>query len=245
MMDVGRSNSPPRPLIGILGWEAGNPDTLAQLEQIPGNIAHPGTFRFPVAYRRIAGAHYQTVVVRPSREVLKSMIRAAREMRREGIRAVTTSCGFNAVFQQELAAAVDIPVFASSLIQVPLVRRMLAPSQRVGILTASERCLTAEHLEKAGVTDEIPIRVAGLESSGEFSRILADPQAELNLERLAAEVVEIGRRLVENGDDVGALVLECTDLPPFAPTLRQTLGLPVFDIVTLTNWVHAAIVGVN
>ncbi len=232
-----------RPLIGILGWEAGNPDTLAQFEQIPGNIAHPKTFDFPVAYERITGASYQTVVVQPRAEVLASMLDAARAMERQGIRAIMTSCGFNAVFQRELASAVDVPVFASALLQVPLVHRMLRPDQSVGILTAAKKHLTTEHLANVGITGEIPIVVAGLEDSAEFSRILADPKATPIVERLESEVVDLARQLVSEERGTGAIVLECTDLPPFAAALRRALRLPVFDIVTLATWVHESLCG--
>jgi len=129
-----------RPLVGILGWEAGNVDTLAQLEMIPGNIAHPEAFDFPVDYERIAGAHYQTVVVQPNAGVLASMVDAAQAMERRGSRAILTSFGFNAVFQRELASAVNVPVFASALLQVPLVLRMLKPDQCVTIATRQD-CL--------------------------------------------------------------------------------------------------------
>jgi len=232
-----------RPAIGILGWEAGSPDTLAQFERIPGNIAHPDTFDFPVAYQRIAGAHYETVVVEPSAEVLASMLDAARAMERQGVRAIMTSCGFNAVFQRELAGAVDVPVFASALLQVPLVHRMLKPDQCVGILTAAEEHLTGAHLANVGITDEIPVCIAGLERSAEFTRILTDAKAEPDVDQLESEVVDLARRLVSQNRGTGAIVLECTDLPPFAAALRQALGLPVFDIVTLADWVYESICG--
>ena len=232
-----------RPYIGILGWEAGNPDTLAQLESIPGNIAHPETFDFPVAYERVAGAHYQTVVVSPDTDVLASMQDTARAMEQRGVRAILTSCGFNAVFQRELAGAVNVPVFASALLQVPLVHRMLRPNQCVGILTAAKRHLTRAHLANVGITDEIPVCIAGLESSEEFSRVLADPRAEPDVRKLESDVVALAQHLVAQNRDIGALVLECTDLPPFAAALRHALGLPVFDIVTLANWVYESICG--
>lgn len=232
-----------RPTIGILGWEAGNPDTLAQLERMHGNIAHPDTFDFPVAYERIPGAHYQTVVIQPSTDVLASMLDAAQAMERQGIRAILTSCGFNAVFQRELASAVDVPVFASALLQVPLVHRMLKPDQSVGVLTAAKEYLTKAHLASVGITDEIPICMAGLESSAEFSRILADPKAEPIVDKLESEVIDLAGRLVTENSNTGAIVLECTDLPPFAAGLRRALNLPVFDIVTLANWVYESICG--
>lgn len=232
-----------QPLIGILGWEAGNVDTLAQLEKIPGNIAHPETFDFPVDYQRITGAHYQTVVVQPNAGVLASMVDTARAMERRGIRAVLTSCGFNAVFQRELASAVEVPVFASALLQVPLVHRMLKPDQSVGIITAAEEHLTTAHLTSVGITDEMPICITGLENSTEFSRILADPKAEPVVEKLESEIVDLARRLVAEDRANGAIVLECTDLPPFAAALRRALRVPVFDIVSLANWVYESICG--
>jgi Asp/Glu/hydantoin racemase len=232
-----------QPLIGILGWEAGSVDTLAQLEKIPGNIAHPETFDFPVDYERITGAHYQTVVVQPNAGVLAAMVDAARAMERRGIRAILTSCGFNAVFQRELASAVDVPVFASALLQVPLVHRMLKPDQCVGIITAAEEHLTTAHLTSVGITEEIPICITGLENSAEFSRILADPKAEPMVDELEVEVIELARRLVAENQGTGAIVLECTDLPPFAAALRRALRLPVFDIVSLANWVYESICG--
>jgi len=218
-------------------------DTLAQLERIPGNIAHPETFDFPVAYERIAGAHYQTVVVQPSAGVLASMVDAARAMQRRGIQAILTSCGFNAVFQRELASAVDVPVFASALLQVPLVHRMLKPNQCVGIITAAEEHLTTAHLTSVGITDEMPVCITGLENSTEFSRILADPKAEPMVDKLESEIIDLARRLVAENQGTGAIVLECTDLPPFAAALRRALRVPVFDIVSLANWVYESVCG--
>jgi len=85
------------------------------------------------------------------------MIEAAQAMEQEGVKAIMTSCAFNAIFQRELANAVDVPVFASSLIQVQLVHQMLKKGQKVGIITADRVHLTEEHLEKAGITKTIPI----------------------------------------------------------------------------------------
>ena len=231
------------PIIGILGWEAGHEDTLGQLEQIPGNIAHPGTFSFPVLYKRVKGAYYQTVVVHPQTEVLLAMIEASKEIEREGVMAIMTSCGFNAIFQRELANAVKVPVFASSLIQVPFVYQMLSKGQKVGIITADSPCLTQEHLRAVGITEETPVCILGIEDTEEFSRIRADPKAVLDVGKFEREVVEVANRLVKREENTGAIVLECTDLPPFAAAIRRAVGLPVFDIVTLAHMVYESLVG--
>jgi len=231
------------PVLGILGWEEGNDDTLKQLESLSGNIAHPGTFEFPVRYLRVEGAFFETVVVRPSPVVRDAMIEAARELERDGVRAIATGCGFNALFQRELADCVAVPVFASSLLQVPMVHRMLRKDQSIGIVTADGSLLSAAHLESVGITPEIPHTIAGIEGSGEFSKIRNDPRAELDGEKMEREIVEVALTLVGAHPETGAIVLECTDLPPFAAAIRRATGLPVFDIVTMACWVVDSVVG--
>ena len=229
--------------LGILGWEAGNEDTLGQLEQLPGDIAHPDTFSFPVLYRRVTGACYETVVNNPSREVLAANIEAAQEMQAAGVGAVLTNCGFNAIFQRELAQAVDVPLFTSSLIQVPMVHRMLSSGQVVGIITADQEHLTPAHLRGVGITDLSSVIIRGIEKTGEFSRIRAHPDCPLDAGKFIDEVVLVGQQMIAQRPQVGAVVLECTDLPPAAAMLRRELGLAVFDIVTLAHMVHEALLG--
>jgi hypothetical protein len=108
-----------RPLIGILCWEEGCvPRGLAQLEELPGNSTNPDSFEFSVKYSRVKGANIHTILENPCQKVLQSMIHEACKMEDQGIEAITTSCGFNSVFQRELADAVGIPVFTSSLLQI-------------------------------------------------------------------------------------------------------------------------------
>ena len=231
------------PSLGILGWEAGNDDTLAQLESMIGNIAHPDTFDFPVLYRRVEGAYYETVVVRPSQTVCEKMVQAAKALEAEGVRAISTGCGFNALFQNALANAVTVPVFSSSLLQVPVVHRMLKKSQSIGIITADSPCLTEDHLEAVGITASIPVSIHGIEATDEFSRIRHDPSAALNVNKMRGEILSVVRNLLKNHPETGAIVLECTDLPPFASAIREMTALPVFDIVTLVYWVMDGLAG--
>jgi len=232
-----------KPIIGILGWEQGNEDTLAQLESVRGNVAHPDTFDFPLIYRRVMGACYSTVVVNPSAEVCAALVAAARELETAGVRAVMTGCGFNIIFQRELADAVAIPVFTSSLLQVPMVHSMMKTGQKVGIVTADAPNLTVRHLLKAGITPEMGVHIVGVEKTGEFSKVREDPKAVLDEEKFVREVVDTADRLVRDDPAVGAIVLECTDLPPASASIRRRLGIPVFDVVTLAHMVCESLVG--
>ena len=231
------------PFLGILGWEEGRDDTLAQLEAIPGNIAHPNTFNFPIRYLRVKGASFSNVVLNPSRDVCDAMVTAAKELETSGVMAIATGCGFNALFQRELADSVNVPVFASSLLQVPVVYRMLKKDQRVGIITADSLHLGQTHLQNVGILQDIPVTIYGIEDTEEFSKIRDNPDASLDLDKMTEEIVEVASTLVTDRPEVGAIVLECTDLPPFAAAIRKTTGLPVFDIVTMVYWVMESITG--
>ncbi|MCK5522406.1 MAG: hypothetical protein KAI83_04655 [Thiomargarita sp.] len=235
-------NNTNTPVVGILGWEARNNNALSQLGHIPGDIAHPSTFSFPVLYKQIEGAYYETVIVEPSAKVLISMIDAAKEMERNAVKAIMTDCGYNGIFQQELANAVNIPVFASSLLQIPLVHLMLRKGQKIGIIAAYKEYLTEEHLRKVGISENIPVCILGIENT-EFSKVRAEPLAIIDVAQFEKEVVSVAKRLIDENREVGAIVLECTDLPPFAAIIRRKTGLPVFDIVTLAHMVYETIAG--
>jgi len=209
--------------------------------RIPGDMGHAATFPFPVRYHRVSGASPDLVVRRGAAGLLPAFIEGARQLEREGVGAVTTNCGFLVKYQAELAASVRVPVLTSSLLLVPLVHRMLPPGRRVGILTVNAAGLADEHFRGAGIGGEIPLAVAGLEGEKEFTRVLLGDEAELDVDQAREEHVRVARRLVTEHPDIGAIVLECTNMPPYAPDVQRVTGLPVFDIVSLVSLAHGAL----
>ena len=228
-------------VIGVLAWDTGSSDTLSQLESMPGNMLHPDTFDFDLRIARVEGADYKTIVESPSKAVLRNMIVTARMLEQEGVRAITTSCGFNAIFQKELAAAVEIPVFASSLIQIPMIYCSLKPEQAIGVITADKQHLTKAHFMNSGIHESIPIRVSSISQVGEFAKLRDNPTAVLDSNLFIKQVVAVAEELISRNPDIGAIVLECTDLPPCASAIRRATGLAVFDIVTLLKTVYNSI----
>jgi hypothetical protein len=206
--------------------------------RIPGDMGNAATFPFPVRYHRIAGADPDLVVRRGAAGLLDAFIDGARALEREGVGAITTNCGFLVKFQRELAASVRVPVFTSSLLLVPLVHRILPPGRRVGVMTVSAGTLGPEHLAGAGITPEIPLAVAGLETEKEFTRVLLGDEMELDVDAAREEHIRVARRLVAEHPDIGAIVLECTNMPPYAAEVQRETGRPVFDIVSLVRLVH-------
>lgn len=209
--------------------------------KIPGHIRNRSTFGFPVVYHVVPGATPERVVTRPDPALLQPFIEAAVRLEAAGVSAITSACGFLALFQAELAGAVTVPVYASSLLQVPMVHRMLAPGRAVGILTANASSLSPAHLAGVGA-GAVPVRVAGMAGQPEFREVILEGKRDdLDPERLGGEVLGVAEALLRDSPEVGALVLECTDLVPFAHGIQARTGLPVFDIVTLTGLVHAGL----
>ena len=229
------------PLIGILCWEEGcSPRGLVQLEELPGNSTNPESFEFPLKYARIKGANIHTILENPCQKVLQSMISEACKMEEQGIKAITTSCGFNAVFQRELADSVRIPVFTSSLMQIPLVQNMIGKNRTIGVMTAKKSALSEQHLENAGVNKQIPLLIQGLEVCTEWNKIFTSPDQDIKISQVEKDIISSACAMMKLSD-IGAFVLECTDLPPFSNAIRKATGLPVFDFVTLTNFVYQGI----
>ena len=206
--------------------------------RIPGDMGNAGTFPFPVRYHRVTGASPDRVVRKGAEGLLPDFVEGARALEREGVGAITTNCGFLVKYQREMAAAVSVPVFTSSLLLVPLVYSMLAPGRRVGLMTVNAASLGPEHLAGAGIGPEIPLAVAGLEGEKEFTRVLLGDEMELDPELCREEHVRVARRLVTEHPDIGAIVLECTNMPPYTADIQRETGRPVFDITTLVRMAH-------
>ena len=211
--------------------------------RIPGDMGNAATFPFPVRYHRVAGAGPDLVVRRGAEGLLPAFVEGAKQLESEGVGAITTNCGFLVKFQRELSGAVRVPVFTSSLLLVPLVHRMLPRGRSVGIMTVSAATLRPEHLEGAGIGGDIPIAVAGMETEKEFTRVLLGDELVLDVDLAREEHVRVARRLVAEHPDIGALVLECTNMPPYTADIQRETGLPVFDIVSLVTMAHAALAG--
>jgi len=225
----------------IFGFSVGILMLDTRFPRIPGDMGNASTFPFPVLYHRVRGASPDRVVRQGQQELLPAFIEGARALEREGVRAVTTNCGFLAKFQSEVAASVSIPVFTSSLMLVPLVHRMLPPRKAVGIMTVDASSLRPEHYTGAGITKDIPIVVAGMETEKEFTRVMLDNELELDVEAARQEHLTVARCLVEAHPEIGAIVLECTNMPPYRADIQAATGLPVFDITTLVRMVHDAV----
>jgi len=208
----------------------------------PGTPGNPTTFSFPVCYEIARGVSADSLTDASHPGGLRSLVAAGRSLIERGACAVAGACGLMIVHQQPLARALGVPVFTSSLLQLPLIAQMLGADAAVGVICSSEARLGAEHLRLATAGAEVSIALASMEGQPHFRAAVCDQSGALDFERVQAEVVEVARTLVSRNRKVGAILFECVDLPPYASAVQQAVGLPVFDITTLIGHAFSALV---
>lgn len=218
--------------IGILMLEARFP-------RLPGDVGNAATWPFPVLYRVVPAASPDRVVRRRAEGLLDAFIAAGRELVAAGADGIVTNCGFLALFQRELQAALPVPVATSSLMQVPLVQRLLPPGRRAGILTISAAHLSPDHLEAAGVAPDTPVE--GCPPEGEFARVILGDEPEMDVDAARRDLLEAADRLLRRHPEVDAIVLECTNMCPFAADIARRTRLPVFDMVGFVTWFRSGL----
>ena len=209
--------------------------------RIVGDIGNAETFPFPVIYQTLEGlGPSDAVAASPDRPRIRAVLAAnAKSLAEKGAVGISTSCGFLALFQQALAMVSPVPVATSALMLVPMMARTLPGGRRVGVITASRENLTAAHLAAVDASRDTPVE--GMPPNGSFARTFLANGTELDRDEVERETLLAGRRLVARHPDVGAVVLECTNLPPYAPALRRDLGLPVYDVTDLLRLFHAGL----
>lgn len=202
----------------------------------PGDVGHPHTFGFEVCRRVVQGATPERVVRGSDPAVLQPFIDAAHDLLAQGCAAITTSCGFLARWQRELQAALPVPVWSSALLQLA---EQQALGRRCGVITIEAASLGAEQLLAVRADPATPIE--GITPGSALQRTLLLDLPTLDEADAQRQLLAAAQRLLARHTGVDTLVLECTNLPPYAPALRAATGLPVLDIVTLLNQRMAAL----
>jgi hypothetical protein len=224
----------------------GRPIGIIMLEERipcpPGTPGNPTTFPYPVCYEIVRGAGSASLTNPDNTADLPKFIAAGRALVDKGVCAVAGNCGLMIAFQEPMAGALQVPVFLSSLLQLPSIARMIGPTAIVGILASSRKSLKAAHLRIASAGADIRTAIASMDGKPYFQAAIADQSGELDFERVQQEVVDVAQTLVSQNRDVKAILFECVDLPPYAHAVQQATGLPVFDMTTLIGHAYSALV---
>ena len=209
----------------------------ARFPRVPGDMGNGDTWPFPVLYEIVRGATPERVVRRRAAGRAGDFRPAARGWAARGAAAVTTVCGFLSLFQPELAARAGVPVASSTLMQVPALDRMLPPGKRTGVIRVSRESVWDDHFTAVGASADTPVE--GTEGGRELTRVLIGNEPWLDMAAAEADVTAAARRLMARSPEVGAIVLECANMAPYAAAVRRETGLPVHDIYSFITWVHS------
>ena len=210
-----------------------------RLPFIPGDVGNASSYSYPVVYKTVPGLS-TAVCLAGAPEFAKAAVQAARALAAEGVRGISSDCGFMLQFQDAVREAVEIPVCLSSLLQLPLVARSLERSRPIAIVTADSANLTPGFLARAGLAVENPILIRGMQDKPEFKTAVFDEKGTLDSDLITAETVEVVRSVAAEHPDLGAVLLECSMLPPYAKAVQDALDLPVYDFVTMIDYLQSA-----
>ena len=211
---------------------------------VPGDVGNASTYDFPVQFLLVPGATGEAVIRRQDPELTPRFVEGAEQLVGQGVRAITGDCAYMGAYQRDVADAVDVPVFMSSLMQVPLVLSMLRSDEKLAVLVANGEGVTDRLLEPVGIVGEWRERCVfrGLEDKEHFSDVCLREIGEIDVARMETEMIETAQEVVEREPSVAAFLFECSDMPPYSAAVQRATGLPVFDWIGFINYVHHAVV---
>jgi len=205
---------------------------------IPGNVQNVGTFDFPVLYKVLEDVRFEQIA-NGDRAVEAAIVAGAKELVANGVKAVVGACGSLGHYQSAVANAVEVPVFMSILMQIPFILRSLGKNQKLVAVFASTQTFTPLIQSECGIDDLDRIVAVDLMGCPSFDGMI-EPEIEFDGDALLEDMITRIESVMD--DSVGALLLQCSDLPPFASELQQYFGLPVYDMTGLTGWLQSAVV---
>ena len=201
---------------------------------VPGDVGNATSYDYPVLYRTVPGAHPSRVFVGDP-DLNDAVLEAARELVAQGVKGISSDCGFFINFQDLVAEAVDVPVFLSSLLQLPLVSSFLGRDRTLGVLTANTTALGNQVLELSGISSERDVAIRGMQDNPHWKAAFTDPGEVVDTDVIEREVVNEAVALQESSPRLGAIVLECSLMPPYARAVHEATGLPVYDFMSVIN----------
>lgn len=207
---------------------------------LPGNVANASTFKYPVTYKVMHGTTIPMIHAADPK-LLDHIIEGGNELIRQGARAIVGACGYFANYQEAAAKALDVPVYMSSMLQVPMIQMGLKSDQTVGIICAKESALSDKTLRSCGIVDHSRIKVIGAQDIPDFRGVL-DCTGEFDSHQLELDLADLAEGFVQKNPDIGAILLECSDMPPYARAIQERVKRPVFDFITLIDWIQSGMV---
>lgn len=214
----------------------------------PGDVRNASGFGYPIQYDIVQDIDIKKLVwLDDKTQCRQPILDAAKRLEKMGCRAIAAECGYFAYFQQDVAGYVDIPVFMSSLLQVPMIQQVIGPKKKVGILCYTSQQLTDTHLKMVGIDPNSNFAVYGAHENGcvEFDNLWnyeTRPEKPLAYyQKSEKEIIAACQKMKDENPDMGAIMLECTGMQPFGRAIQRALDLPVYSWSTLLDYAYSVV----
>lgn len=231
----------------VFGVTIGLVQMHVNLAMIPGNMSNGTTFDFPILYRRMNARDVADVMSEePTQDFADAVVEAAQWLELQGVRAIMGNCGFFGGYQNVVKERINVPFYSSSLMMLPMMVHSMPANKKVGVITANgPQLIKTQAIENCGLSledKENSIVVMGCENGQEFSNAIMANTGVYNPAKVEQEITDVARQMIAENDDIGSILLECTELSPAAAAVQNAVRMPVWDYTTLTKWIYSGCV---
>lgn len=213
----------------------------AKIPYPSGSVGNPKSFPFETVYYFVEELTTQRLIIEADTTLTEPIIQAAKALEQVGVSAIMGDCGHLIQFQKMVKSQVDIPVLLSSWLQIPFINSILSSHQRIGVIMANKKYFRRKFLTHAGIDESIELVIVGMESQPAFKKAYINEPGELVQQAVQNEMINAAKSLRMTHPEIGAIFLECSDMPPYSKDIRQITELPVFDYLTMAKFVFSTI----
>lgn len=213
----------------------------SSLPYIPGDVANATTYPFPVRFQKVEGFSAKRAFDLDS-VIYDDILVAAKQLAANGVRAITGNCGYMAIHQKKMSNEVNVPIFLSSLSQLSFINQLISSSGKIAIVTANSKSLTHAVLGKIGIIHKEKLKIIGMEKHEHFRRAVLLGNGQIDSDKLEKKMFYLTKNMVEEDVQIKAILIECSLLSPYGYSVQEATGLPVFDYVTMINYVYSTVV---
>ncbi len=228
----------------IFGVQVGILMLDSQTPFIPGDVGNARSYAYPVRYEIVPEMTVSRMLsekLMEDEKALDIVLQAAQKLQTQGVRAITSDCGFMMVFQEYLNAHLETPVFLSSLLQLPFIMQIIKPEEKIAVLSASGATLGPVIAKYFGQACLDRLVIKGMEEEPHFYDAIVEENGVLDDELMTKEIIHGVEECIDAVGQVGAVLLECSVMPPYGKAVSDRFNLPVFDFNTMIDYMHLSL----
>ncbi|XP_044182280.1 uncharacterized protein [Acropora muricata] len=207
----------------------------------PGDIDHPDSFNCDVYYKVVPGLTFEMCQKGKMTDDVEKRFKQSIKwlVKEKKVNGITGDCGFMMNFQSIARQITKIPIFMSSLCQLPAVTCGYAETEQMIIMTANGKSLEPMRdliRDECGVdTQDKRYNIVGCEDVPHFGQAVANGD-KVNTKNATPGIVKKAVEALKKYPKSRAFLLECTELPPYSDAIRFHTGLPVYDSITACHF---------